>query len=136
MQDLLTPHLTPHVLVQPHSSMGDTLACEIQVALNYTTFCRHFQSDTCLVCAHVCIGCDTVLMRIPQKEIVVESQKCDTIPQNIPFILYRAPEKENNVQVPTIDKHPIFVWYQIWVPGPLLLCAYFIQKAGSVLEIT
>ena len=73
----------------------------------YLTSIRN--QNTCLACAHIYVGCDTVRMNIPQKVIVVESQKCDTVPQNTPFMLQRAPEKGNNVQVPTIDKHPICV---------------------------
>ena len=74
MQELLTTHLTPQVLVQPRSSMGDTLACEIQVAFNYTAFSVSDISvfdkyqNTCLVCAHVYVGCDTVQMSIYSPE--------------------------------------------------------------------
>ena len=38
MQNLPMPHLTPHVLVKPHSRWETHLVCEIQVALSYTTF--------------------------------------------------------------------------------------------------
>ena len=68
------------------------LACEMQVALNDTAFSVSEISvfdkyqKTCLACAHVYVGCDAVLMNIPQKVIVVESRKCDTIPKNTQFM--------------------------------------------------
>ena len=75
MKDLLTPRLIPHDLVRRSETH---LACEVQVALNYTAFLVSEISvfdkyqNTCLACAHVYVGCNTVLMNIPQKVIVVE----------------------------------------------------------------
>ena len=68
------------------------LACEIQVALNYMVFSVNEISvfnkyqNTRLAYAHVYIGWDTVPMNIPQKVIIVERQKCDTIPHNTLFM--------------------------------------------------
>ena len=86
MQDLLTLRLTPHVLVHHFRRWETHLTCEIQVALNYTAFSVSEISvfdecqNTCLACAHIYVGFVAVLMNIPQKVIVVESRKCDTIP--------------------------------------------------------
>ena len=66
-------------------------------------FDKKYQKTSCLACAHVYVGCDTVRMNTPQKVIVVESQSAiHTIPKNAPFIFLRAPGKGNNVQVSTI----------------------------------
>ena len=51
----------------------------------------------------------------------------------------RAPEKGNNVQVPTIDKHPICVVQYCIKYGYLSPSCFFvhvIQKAESALAIT
>ena len=71
MKDLLTLRLTKHDLVCRSETH---LACEIQVALNYTAFSvieisvfHHKYQPTCLACAHLYIGCDTAPMSIPQK---------------------------------------------------------------------
>ena len=64
------------------------ISCEIQVALNDTTLLVNefpvFDKyhTTCFTCAHIYVGCNTILMKILQKVIVVESQKCDTIPKH------------------------------------------------------
>ena len=75
------------------------LACEIQVALDYTAcsvseisvFDKY--QNTHLACAHIHVGCDTVLMNIPQKAIVAESRKSkvrrDT--QKYPVYVLKSP---------------------------------------------
>ena len=61
---------------------------------------RQVYQNTCLVCAHVYVGCKTVLMNISQKVIVVRYRKCDTIPQNTPFMFSRALKRV------TMSKYP------------------------------
>ena len=91
LQNLLTPHLNPEFLVQPHSSLGEHLSCEMEVAFNCTAFSVSVISvfdecqNTCLACAHIYVGFDTVPMNIPQKctlykcsQTVVVALNCTT----------------------------------------------------------
>ena len=68
------------------------LACETQVALNDTALLVSEISvfdkyhTTYLACVHVYVGCETMLMNIPKKVlIIIASRKCDMIPKNTPF---------------------------------------------------
>ena len=84
-----------HIL---HVKQWEThFTCEMQVSLNdttvlvseFTVFDKYHA--TCFACACVYIGCITILVNIPQKVIVVESRKWDTIPKSTLFRLERAP---------------------------------------------
>ena len=61
--------------VKLHGILTAFSISEISVFDNIRTHVSHVRS------AHVYVGCDTVQMSIPQKVIVVESRKCDTMPQ-------------------------------------------------------
>ena len=149
MQDLSMSRLTPHVLVQPHSSMGDTPCMwSTRSAKWHSIFSQRDCSlvfDTnyqkiCLACAHVYVGCNTVRMNIPQKVIVVESQ--------VWYARYcffiKSPSlgsvtMSKYLQYPQLTEHLPFVWHQIWVLGPLLCCfclRMLNQKVESALAIT
>ena len=55
--------------------------CEIQVALNDTALFSWWVSSIRQVSHNIflhVLGCNTILMNIPQKENVVESRKCNT----------------------------------------------------------
>ena len=98
MQDL-SIHAWPLMFSSNHIRWWETHpACEMQVALNDTAFSVSEISvfdkyhKTCLACAHVYVGCDTVPMNIPQKVIVVESRKCDTAPK-YPVYVLKSPWK-------------------------------------------
>ena len=91
---LSMPLLTPYIFVQPHRRWETYLICEMQVTLNETA---RFEISVplaferchtiCLACARVYANCDITRMNIPQKVIVVESWKCDTMPKNTQFRL-------------------------------------------------
>ena len=76
VQDLSIPRLTPHVLAQPHSLMRDTPCIWNTRSAKWRSifsqwdrsliFDTNYQK-TCLACAHVYVGCDTVLLNILQK---------------------------------------------------------------------
>ena len=62
-----------HLVREKQVTLNDMalLVSEISVFDKYHT--------TCLACAHIYVGCDTIVMNIPQKAIFVESQKCGMI---------------------------------------------------------
>ena len=76
----------------------------------------------------VYLGCNIVQMNIPQKVIVVESRKCDATPQNTPFNFKEPLKRVTMSKYPQLTNIPFFVWYQMWVLEPLLLCAYYPQS--------
>ena len=92
--------------------------CEIQVALNYTSFLVSEISvfdkyqNTCLACAHVYVGCNTVLMNIPQKVIVVKFKSVIRYPK-IPRLCFKCPWiwQQCPSTIPTMEtnKYPICV---------------------------
>ena len=63
-------------------------------------------SHNSLTCLHVYVGCDTMLMNIPQKAIVVKSRKCNMIPKNIPFRL------KSPLETVTFNWQKVHVWCQ------------------------
>ena len=105
-------HIPPLRFSSKHNCRWEThLTCEIQVTLNYTAFSvseistsNKYQS-TCLACAHLYVGCDTVLMSIPQKvcnRCRKSKVRYDT--PKYPVYVLKSPWKgyPNNVQVPTL----------------------------------
>ena len=131
MQDLSMPCLTPHVLVQPHSSMGDTPCMwNASSAKWHSIFSQWDRSlvfdkkyqKICLACAHVYVGCDTVWMNIPQKGCTrCRKSACDTHDgtQKYPVCFLKEPlervtmSKYSTIQYPQLTKNIQFVWYQI-----------------------
>ena len=90
-----------HLAYEMQSSAGDDTAFSVsEIAI---AFDKKYQKK-CLACAHVYVGCEAVPMNIPQKIIVVESGKCNTMPKNTPFVFKKNPGKGKNVCIPTIDK--------------------------------
>ena len=71
MQDLSIPLLTRPVLFHPHSLMGDTPCMWDTSSVNNTVLLVgeisvfYKYQDTCLACAHVYVGWDTVPMNVP-----------------------------------------------------------------------
>ena len=112
MQDLLMPLVTLHVLFQSHSSMGDTPcmwgASSVKWHSTFSQWDLSIQqaSHNSLTCLHVYVGCDTMLMNIPQKAIVVKSRKCNMIPKNIPFRL------KSPLETVTFNWQKVHVWCQ------------------------
>ena len=93
IQELSMSLLIPHVHFHPHSLMIDTPCIwNASSAKWHDTFSqwdlsiRQVSRNMSRMC-QIYIGCDTILMSVHQKAIVVEIWKCDAISKNIPFRL-------------------------------------------------